>query len=68
MNRRTAGFSFLGVCVILALLLVTETITPLISGGIFAGALVILGVLSRGFRKDSRASRTQRGIGSASTL
>lgn len=49
-KRQTAGFLFLCVCVALAVLLLTDAITPLVSGEIFAVALVLLGVLSRGFR------------------
>ncbi len=52
MNGRTAGLVFLGVCVILALLLLTRSIRPVLSSAIFAIALVVLGVLSRGFRKE----------------
>lgn len=51
MNGRTAGLVFLGVCVILALLLLTRTIGPVLSGAIFAIALAVLGGLSRGFRR-----------------
>lgn len=47
MNQRTAGFTFLGVCVILAILLFTRTISPMVSGGLFAAALIIFGGLSR---------------------
>ncbi len=52
MNGRTAVLLFLGVCVILALLLLTRSIRPVVSGAVFAIALVVLGVLSRGFRKE----------------
>lgn len=51
MKNRTAGLLFLGVCIILAILLLTKTITMIVSGAIFAVALVIFGSLSRGFRK-----------------
>ncbi len=51
MNRKTASLSFLGICVVLAILLLIKVITPLVSGSIFAIALVPLGVISRGFRK-----------------
>lgn len=44
---------FLGVCLTLAALLVMDVITPIISGAVFAVALVILGGASRGFRKHS---------------
>ena len=51
MSRKTAAFSFLGICVVLAILLLIKAITPLVSGIIFAIALVLFGLLSRGFRK-----------------
>lgn len=51
MNRKTASLSFLGICVVLAILLLIKVITPLVSGSVFAITLVLLGVISRGFRK-----------------
>ena len=51
MKRQTAGLLFLCVCFVLAVLLLTDAITPLVSGEIFAVALALLGVLSRGFRR-----------------
>lgn len=51
MNKRTAGLAFLGICVILAALLVAKVISPVLSGSIFAVALVAFGILSRGFTK-----------------
>jgi hypothetical protein len=51
MYRKLAAFIFIGICVILAILLLVGAITPLVSGIIFAIALVLLGVLSWGFRK-----------------
>lgn len=53
MNKKTAGLLFLAVCVVLAILLLTGTITFFVSGCIFAAALILLGVLSRGFRKET---------------
>ena len=50
MDRSIAAVVFLAVCIVLALLLLSGTISPIISGVVFAVALVILGVLSRGFR------------------
>jgi len=49
MNKKTAAMMFLGVCVLLALLLVAGVISPIWSGVIFAGSLVIFGIFSRGF-------------------
>jgi hypothetical protein len=51
MYRKLAAFIFIGICVILAILLLIGAITPLVSGIIFAIALVLLGLLSWGFRK-----------------
>ena len=49
-SRKTALFILLDICVILAVLLLLKAITPLASGIAFAIALVVLGVLSRGYR------------------
>ena len=43
MDRQVAGLLFLGVCVVLAVLLLTRTIGIVASGAIFAIALVLLG-------------------------
>ncbi len=51
MSRKTAGLIFVGVCIVLADLLVTKAITPLVGGILFAIVLVALGLLSGGFRK-----------------
>jgi hypothetical protein len=51
MKAKTAGFVFLGVCMILAVLLLVKAITPFESGTAFAVALILLGGLSAGFRK-----------------
>jgi hypothetical protein len=51
MKRQTAAFLFLGVCILLAVLLIAGSISPLVSGAIFAVALVLFGGLSRGFRR-----------------
>jgi hypothetical protein len=51
MNRKNAGISFLGICIVLAVLILAGVITPLVGGCGFAIALVLLGGLSRGFRK-----------------
>jgi hypothetical protein len=48
---KTAGLLFLGVCAALAMLLITHVLTPIMSGAIFAVALVFLGGYSRGFRR-----------------
>ena len=56
MDRRTAAFVFLIVCVLLAALLLMQAITPVIASAAFAVALAILGGASAGFRK--RGPRT----------
>ena len=50
MNRKTAAISFLTVCLILSVLLVTGTVSGTVSGFVFAAALVGFGLASRGFR------------------
>lgn len=57
MKRKTAALSFLAICLILAILLITKTITPLAGGIMFALALVSFGVVSRGFRRDGASSQ-----------
>ena len=52
MRKRAAGLAFLGVCVALAILLIAHVITPVVSGGVFAIALLSFGLLSRGFRRE----------------
>lgn len=51
MKGKTAGILFLCICLVLAFLLLTEKITPVISGSIFAVSLVLCGGLSSGFRR-----------------
>jgi hypothetical protein len=51
MNGKTAAFIFVGVCIVLAILLLFGVIGPLVSGSAFAIALVLLGGISGGFRK-----------------
>ena len=51
MSGRIAGILFLIICVVLAILLVTNTINSFTSAGIFAVALVVLGSLSKGFKR-----------------
>jgi hypothetical protein len=50
MNRMLALSLFLATCLILATLLLVRAIKPVVSGIIFAIALVVFGGLSRGFR------------------
>jgi hypothetical protein len=51
MKRKMAGFLFLGICIVLAILLLMKAISPIVSGCVFAVALVGFGIASRGFRK-----------------
>jgi len=51
MKQKTAGFLFLAVCIVLAILLLTKTISSIVSGSIFALALIIFGLASKGFTK-----------------
>ncbi len=51
MNGKVAAFAFLIVCVVLAVLLLLRAISPVVSGAVFAIALVLLGGLSQGFRR-----------------
>jgi hypothetical protein len=53
MEGKDAILVLLLVCMLLAVLVLAGKIVPMIAGGSFAAALVILGVLSRGFRKPS---------------
>ena len=52
MKAQSAVYIFLIICFVLAILLLTHTITPIISGSIFALCLLVLGGISRGFRKS----------------
>ena len=52
MNGKTATIIFVGVCIVLAILLLFGVISPLVSGSVFAIALVLLGGISGGFRKQ----------------
>jgi hypothetical protein len=54
MNAKPAVFIFLGICLVLAVLLLLHDITPVVSGAIFAVALVLLGGLSKGFRRKPK--------------
>jgi len=62
MNVRTARSLFLAVCIIIVILLLTEVITPVVSGALFAAALLVIGIASRGF---TRARRKQDQSGNA---
>jgi hypothetical protein len=51
MKKKAASLMFLGVCLFLAVLLAFGGISPVLSGSIFAVALVAFGFLSHGFKK-----------------
>ena len=53
MSGRGASFIFLTICVVLALLLFLGWVGPKICGWIFAISLVVLGVMSHGFRRQT---------------
>ena len=53
MNGKVARFLFLGVCVVLAALLLIRAISIVVSGAVFAVALVVLGGAFGGFRRRS---------------
>lgn len=57
MDNKVAGLVFLGVCIVLAVLLVTRTIGIVVSGAVFAVALVLLG--SRLGRRGGRPKEAQ---------
>ncbi len=56
MKRAAAVTSFVGVCIILALPLLAQILTVMLSGIVFAIALMTFGGLSRGFRRNSGMS------------
>lgn len=51
MNRKKARIFFVGTCLILAILMLTQVLKPTVGGIIFAVALATFGTLSNGFRK-----------------
>jgi hypothetical protein len=54
MSRNLALVLFLATCLVLAVLLLTQSISPIVGSSIFAVALVVFGGLSRGFRGGGR--------------
>ena len=59
MNRKIAVIFFLSVCLILAALLLTKTINSTTSGITFAIALVLFGILSKGFQSGKNSSKPE---------
>jgi len=60
MNKNNATLLFLGACIVLAVLLLTDTITSPVAGLLFAGLLMLFGLLSRGFTRRSSTSGKQQ--------
>ena len=50
MKFKTSAILLLIICLIIVILLLTETISKFVAGIFFALALVIIGVLSKGFK------------------
>jgi hypothetical protein len=63
MNKKPASRAFLGVCLLLALFLLTRTISPTAGGFLFAIALAIFGGLSKGFRSEKKTFTVKEGKG-----
>jgi hypothetical protein len=55
MNKKTAGLIFAGICLIIAALLLTDTIGPITGAITFAISLALLGGLSKGFGKKKKS-------------
>jgi hypothetical protein len=51
MKKTSAIILFLIICIALAALLLTHRLSSVVAGGLFALSLLVLGVLSSGFRK-----------------
>ena len=51
MKFKTAAILFLIICVIIVILLLTDYINNFVAGILFALALVIIGVFTKGFKK-----------------
>lgn len=59
MKNRVASSLFLGVCVIVAILLITKIINIITSGAIFAIALIVFGLIPRGTGKRQGTTTNQ---------
>ena len=57
MSGKLASIIFLSACIVIAALILTRIVTPNEGGIAFAVALVVLGVLSDGFKRKSKKSR-----------
>ncbi len=56
MNAKSAALSILGISIILAAMLLSGQLGPVAASSTFALALVVLGLLSGGFRHDDENS------------
>ncbi len=54
MNGKMAALLLVGICIVLVILLITNTIKMKLSGAVFAISLVALGLLSKGFLKKGK--------------
>jgi len=51
MKAKKARYYFLGLCLAIALMLILKFMSPMVGSLIFAGGLIVFGILSNGFRK-----------------
>jgi hypothetical protein len=51
MKRKNALFIFLGICIILAIMILLKAMSSLVGGIFFAMTILVLGLLSQAFRK-----------------
>jgi len=56
MNKKTAALGFVTICLVVAILLLTNAISPLVGGILFAIALALFGLISKGFTTDNASS------------
>lgn len=54
MSGKLASILFLAICIVIAAIILTRIVTPNEGGIAFATALVVLGVLSDGFKRKPR--------------
>jgi hypothetical protein len=51
MTRKNALYIFLGICIILAIMILLKAMSSLVGGIFFAMTILVLGLLSQAFRK-----------------
>jgi hypothetical protein len=54
MNGKSAAYILVGICLILAVLMLAEVIEIILGAIIFAVALVVLGIVSKNFRNKKQ--------------